>query len=115
MDTSNVIGMNTIFGYCTALTTIPMLDISNAWEYMTGPFNFCSSLTNFNLKGVKKSLDLKYGSLMTKASLLYLINNEASSGSITITLAGYAYTRLANDPDVVAALANHPNISLAKS
>ena len=114
MDTSNVISMNTIVANCTALTTIPMLDISNAWEYMTGSFNFCVSLTNFNFKGVKKNFELKYAQLMTKDSLLYLINNEVSSGRIIITLAGYAYIRLATDPDIVAALANHPNISLAK-
>ena len=45
---------------------------------------------------------------------MYLINNEASTGAITIKLAPYAYTRLSNDADVVAALAAHPNISLAQ-
>jgi hypothetical protein len=46
--------------------------------------------------------------------LLYLINNEAATSAITIKLAPYAYTRLAEDADVVAALAAHPNISISQ-
>jgi hypothetical protein len=57
---------------------------------------------------------LNNSALLSKDSLLYLINNEAATSAITIKLASYAYTRLAEDADVVAALANHPNISLAK-
>jgi hypothetical protein len=51
---------------------------------------------------------------LSKESLLYLINNEAATSAITIKLASYAYTRLANDADIVAALAAHPNISISQ-
>jgi hypothetical protein len=51
---------------------------------------------------------------LSKESLLYLINNEAATSAITIKLASYAYTRLAEDADVVAALAAHPNISISQ-
>lgn len=46
--------------------------------------------------------------------MLYLINNEAATSSITIKLESYAYTRLATDPDIVSALSKHSNISISK-
>jgi hypothetical protein len=77
-------------------------------------FSNCSSLTHVNLKNAKLAYDLSKANLLSKESLLYIINNEVATSAITIKLASYAYTRLANDADVVAALANHPNISLSK-
>jgi hypothetical protein len=77
-------------------------------------FDDCYSLTHAYLKNAKQAYDLSDANLLSKESLLYLINNEAAESAITIKLASYAYTRLAEDADVVAALANHPNISLAK-
>jgi hypothetical protein len=75
---------------------------------------YCFSLTYINLNNAKLAYNLYYSALLSKDSLLYLINNEAATSAITIRLASYAYDKLANDSDVVAALANHPNISLAK-
>jgi hypothetical protein len=77
-------------------------------------FNNCYSLTTVNLKNVKLAYDLSKATKLTKESLLYLINNEAATSAITIKLASYAYTRLANDADIVAALAAHPNISISQ-
>jgi hypothetical protein len=77
-------------------------------------FSGCYSLTHAYLKNAKLAYKLSDSALLSKESLLYLINNEAATSAITIKLASYAYTRLAEDADVVAALANHPNISLAK-
>jgi surface protein len=102
-----------MFNECSSLTAIPMLDTSNVTN-KSKTFNFCYSLTHVNLKNVKLAYDLSKVTLLTKDSLLYLINNEAATEVITITLASYAYDRWATDPDIVAALANHPNISLAK-
>jgi hypothetical protein len=66
------------------------------------------------LKNAKLAYQLNYPTLLSKESLLYLINNEVATSAITIKVATYAYSRLANDPDIVAALANHPNISIAQ-
>jgi hypothetical protein len=77
-------------------------------------FYHCYSLTTANLKNVKLAYDLSNSSLLSKDSLLYLINNEAATSAITIKLASYAYDRWATDTDIVAALANHPNISISK-
>jgi surface protein len=113
LDTSNVTDMGNMFGGCYALVSIPQLNTSNVTN-MSSMFNNCHSLTNINLKNAKLAYQLKYSPLLSKESLLYLINNEAATSAITIKLASYAYTRLSNDADIVTALANHPNISISQ-
>jgi type IV secretory pathway VirB3-like protein len=53
--------------------------------------------------------------MLSKESLLYIIENEAVTEVITITLHASAYARLAQDADIVAALNNHPLVSLASA
>ena len=113
LDTSNLTNMNSMFYSCYSLTTIPQLDTSKVTKIVY-TFRLCYSLTHANLKNVKLAYELNYSRLLSKYSLLYLINNEAATSAIKIKLASYAYDKWANDPDIVAALANHPNISLAK-
>lgn len=102
-----------IFYECYALQTI-LLGKIGAYTQISNSFYKCYSLTTLRIKGLHSDCDISYSSLLSKDSLLYLINNEAATSAITIKLASYAYTRLAEDADVVAALTNHPNISLAK-
>lgn len=113
LDTSNVTNMSSMFFYCCALTAIPQLDTSNVTS-MSSMFNGCYSIAHANIKNVKLAYDLSSVYLLTKNSLLYLITNEAATSAITIKLASYAYDRWVTDTDIVAALANHPNISISK-
>ena len=113
LDTSSVTNMNNMFNKCYSLTAIPLLDTSSVTS-MSGMFYYCYSLTTANLKGVALACQLNNSALLSKDSLLYLINNEAATSAITIKLASYAYDKWATDPDIVAALANHPNISISK-
>ena len=113
LDTSSVTSMNYMFQNCYSLVAVPQLDTSSVTN-MSNMFQNCRSLTRANLKNVALACQLNSSAMLSKESLLYLINNEAATSAITITLASYAYTRLAEDADIVAALANHPNISLAK-
>ena len=113
LETSSVTTMSNMFNYCYSLTSIPMLDTSSVTD-MSRMFGNCSALTHANLKNVKLAYQLNTSALLSKESLLYLINNEAATSAITIKMASYAYDRLATDADVVAALANHPNISISK-
>lgn len=107
--------VSSMFSNCYSLTTIE-LDFYNALEegneYKV--FSNCYSLTHAYLKNIALPYDLSSAKLLTKSSLLYLINNEAATSAITIKLASYAYDKWATDPDIVAALANHPNISISK-
>lgn len=113
IDTANVTSMSEMFSGCFALVSIPQLDTSKVTSayYM---IENCSSLTTANLKNVKFEYQLDACHLLSKESLLYLINNEAATSEITIQLSFYAYYRWADDPDIVAALAAHPNISISQ-
>ena len=113
LDTSNVTSMGSMFANCYSLVSIPQLDTSNVTDMGT-MFYYCHSLVYCNLDNVKLAHQLNSATKLSKESLLYLINNEATTSAITIKLASYAYERLATDPDIVAALANHPNISISK-
>ena len=113
LDTQKVTNMNSMFIGCRSLVSIPQLDTQKVTN-MSSMFNNCNSLTTANLKNAKLAYQLNNATKLSKDSLLYLINNEAATSAITIKLASYAYERLASDADVVAALANHPNISISK-
>ena len=112
LDTSNVTNMYKMFGSCYSLVSISQLDTSKVTT-VASIFGNCYSLTHVNIKNSVFGYTLSNSALLSKESLLYIINNEALTSAKTITLAPYAYTRLANDADIVAALANHPNISIA--
>ena len=113
LDTAKVTSMKSMFYYCRSLVSIPQLDTANVTS-MNNMFSYCRSLTHAYLKNAKLACQLNNSALLSKESLLYLINNEAATLAITIKLESYAYTRLANDADVVAALAAHPNISISQ-
>ena len=138
LDTSNVTNMNMTFRMCYSLLTIPKLNTSKvtnmgscfySCQALVGiselettkvsnagsTFSGCLSLTNANLRNLNISISFGACRVLSKASLLYIINNEAATSDITITLYSYAYSRLAEDADVVSALANHPLISLASA
>lgn len=119
VNTSSTVRFTEAFANCSKLNSIGELDISQASEsayseIMYNSFLSCYSLTTANIKNVKTPLNFSFSPLLSKNSILYLINNEAATSAITIKLATYAYDKWANDADVVAALANHPNISLSK-
>ena len=48
-------------------------------------------------------------------SVLYMINNEAATSPITITLHADVYNRCMANEDILAALEAHNNISLAST
>ena len=47
--------------------------------------------------------------------ILYMIQNEAATAAITITLHADAYARAMANADILAALEAHPNVSLASA
>ena len=59
------------------------------------------------------SVDFRDCPLLTSQSILYMINNEAATTNITITLHADAYARAMANADIVAALEAHPNVHLA--
>lgn len=114
LNTSKAAEMNQMFSGCYSLTSVAQLNASAATK-VDSIFSNCPSLVHINLEGINLDCAITASANLSKESLLYLINNEAATNAITITLASYAYERLATDADVVAALTNHPNITLASA
>ena len=100
---------NNIFYNCYALTKVSMRCEGGS---INNPFYNCYSLSILYIDGLVDSWQISNSPLLNKNSLLFMINNSRATSSIK--LHSYAYTRLANDADILAALANHPNISISK-
>lgn len=115
LDVSNVNDLRYIFYGCINLQdVIPVLDLGKTTNVTSFAYN-CFSLRGIKIKNLPISIVFSQSSRLSKESLLFMINNEAATSPIIITLHADAYARLANDPDIVAALSNHPNVSLASA
>ena len=112
LNTSNVSSFSQFCLGCRSLVKLPMIDMISGSGIT---INYCHSLQHCYFKNIRGNLSFPQSPLLSKESILYIINNEAATSEITITLSAYAYSRLAEDADVVAALANHPLISLASA
>ena len=81
----------------------------------TTMFLGCKALKTVKLYGIKSNIDISDSPALTIKSILYMIQNEAATSAITITLHADAYTRAMADADIIAALEQHTNISLASA
>lgn len=114
-DTGSVTSVQGMFNSCYSLTSIQVFDINNATDVNNSIFSNCFSLQHVEIFGLNTSLNIGESSLLTKESLLYIINNEAATSAITITLSSYCYNKYKDDAEVTAALSAHPNVSLASA
>ena len=78
-------------------------------------FDDCTLLKTIKIKSLKLSISFPNASMLTSKSILYMIQNEAATSAITITLHADAYARAMANADIVAALQAHPNVSLASA
>ena len=122
--------------YCQGILPISRCFVANLGNY--GDFIHCKRLrdvlyinldnnsktyTFWDLKNVitflgikmKGSLSFKDSPLLSNESILFLINHEASTSAITITLHPDAYARAMADEGILAALETHTNVSLASA
>ena len=74
-----------------------------------------TKLKTIRIFNLKISINFKYCTLLTLKSILHMIQNEAATSAITITLHPDAYTRAMANADILAALEAHPNVSLASA
>ena len=114
LSTEKVTNMDLTFDVCRRLVSVAYLDMQSCTSAHS-IFGSCESLRFANLDNLKISISFSGSRHFSKESLLYIINNEAATEAITITLRAYAYARLAEDADIVAALTNHPLVSLASA
>jgi hypothetical protein len=113
LNLSTVTDAGNIYDYCYNMKRCG--DINESVKVPKGQFYECYSLTNVNINNMNSNHDLRKSINFSKSSLLYMIEHEAATSAITITLHEAAYARLAQDADIVAALENHPLVSLASA
>ena len=113
-STTSLTNISDMFYNCYSLVSIAGLNLQNA-NIGSYTFTSCYSLVYAYLSGVKANFFLGSARALSKSALLYIINNEAATTTIKITLFSSVYTKLSADADIVAALANHPNITLASA
>jgi surface protein len=100
LDTSSVTDMNGMFSACVSLTTIPLLDTSSVTDMS---YMFTSrALYLCYLDNVKISFILAYSSIISKASLLYIINNAQTVSGETMTLGSTNLDKLTNAEKQIA-------------
>lgn len=99
------------FQGCKALKAIGQVTPTNTDN---NRFAGCTSLRYIWVYGLKVSINLKDSSLISKLSVKYMIDNCSPTSAITITLHADAYTRMANDEEVIQAL-EAKNTSLTAS
>jgi surface protein len=74
IDTSSVTSMSYMFSSCYSLVSIPQIDTSSVTS-MNYMFNNCYSLVYVYLKNIKKDCTINNSTILSKESLLYIINN----------------------------------------
>lgn len=76
---------------------------------------FSTGLETVRIVQLASNLKMDTCSNLTSKSILYMINNEAATSAITITLHADAYARAMANADILAALETHTNVSLASA
>ncbi len=92
---------------------IGLIDMSKS-HFTLSSFR-CSYLKVIKIIKLNKSIDFSSSSVFTIKSVLFMINNEAATSPITITLHADVYNKCMANADILAALEQHTNISLASA
>lgn len=132
IDTSAGTTMSGMFNYCYSLPYIPYMDTQLVTDFSyivpdcnsllkalfivrNNVFGYNKCIKECYIEGATANVSFKNSPIIYKDSVLYVIEHEAATSAITITLHANAYARLSTDPDIVAALENHPLVSLASA
>ena len=107
-------GQASLFTNCSKLKIIYPLNCSSTTSFIDC-FTKCNGLVEVRLYKLKASVSFSDSPLVSKDSILYLIQNASPASAITITLHPDAYARLADDAEIVAALEAQPLISLVSA
>ena len=87
----------------------------NTSTFDTTSFDFSYFLKTISIVELNKNISFHSSEKLSCKSILYMIENEAATSAITITLHADAYARAMANADIVAALEAHPNVSLASA
>lgn len=77
--------------------------------------NIGGNIETINIKGLKVDIRFYNSQRLSKESVLYMINNSEATSAITIGLNEAVYDGMRDDADIIAALAEKPNITLIQN
>lgn len=93
---------------------ISIAGLSSASNAMNAFLN-CTNLEDVSLNSLKVNISFAQSPRLSTDSILYMIENEAATSAITITLHATAYARAMADTRITSALETHTNITLAEA
>lgn len=82
---------------------------------VTEMFKGCSALERVRLYKLNRSISFEDSPLINVADIVYAITNAAPTSQIVITLSGKVYGSMVRDPEIIAALAAQPLVTLASA
>lgn len=96
-------------------TVIGILDVEAVASFASS-FLLCQALENITMKNLKADVDFKDSSLLSDASILYMVQNAANGDkAITITLHPDALARANANSDIQSAITKNGHITLVSA
>lgn len=95
------------------LTIMGILDVGRVPD--NNSLSIGGNIKTINIKNLSKNIKFYNSNVLTKESVLYMINNSAATSAITIGLNKAVYDVLKDDADIIAALAEKTNITLIQN
>lgn len=95
------------------LTIMGDFDVGNVPD--NNSLNIGGNIKTITIKNLSKNIKFYNSKVLSKESVLYMINNSAATSAITIGLNKAVYDVMKDDADIIAALAEKTNITLIQN
>lgn len=100
-------------GNAKPLTIMGNFDVRNVPD--NNSLNIGGNVKTINIKNLSKNIRFYGSKVLSKESVLYMINNSAAISAITIGLQQAVYDVMKDDADIIAALTEKTNITLIQN
>lgn len=95
------------------LTIMGTFDVGNVPD--NNSLNIGGNIKTITIKNLSKNIRFYNSNVLSKESVLYMINNSEATSAITIGLNKAVYDVMKDDTDIIAALAEKTNITLIQN
>ena len=95
------------------ITFIGIIDVH--YVYDNNSLNIGGNIKTINIKNLSKNIKFYGSKVLSKESVLYMINNSEGTDAFTISLNKAVYDVMKDDADIIAALAEKTNITLVQN
>lgn len=100
-------------GNAKPLTIMGIFDVGDVPD--NSSLNIGGNVKAINIKNLQKNIKFYGSKVLSKESVLYMINNSTATSAITIGLNKAVYDVMKDDADIIAALAEKTNITLIQN